>query len=661
MIKNIAVSAVNKNKNARKAVWVLSGALMLVLLPLAGAAFPRFMERPPAPERPAATPQATPQTKAQPESLRQLEALDPIGNTIVRHSHNGGVRPSFDFNNRADIYLNHGLYAEAEAAFKNLPQTGLNRLNVARAQVGQNKTTQALNTLKPILPQNLPEVREFHAQLLLHLAEVAHLSDNTSAAERNLNLFEAAYSEGDTTAVRTRYHRVAETLGRVQRTPTKRQSFWGVDATTTPESAQNKTFFRVGVLLPLSGNMGPVGRDILRGLQLSLFDHQNQNGNENIVTILYPQDTVGTPQGAAAAAARALKLGVDMVVGPLAANNVEAAASTLRRNNVPMVAFSSTAAIAAPDVHLLGYIPQQQARAAARAGASRALSSGQTNLAALVPSTEFGYEVLGAYTDELQALGLGLSQTGFYNPQNADVGNALNDLLNLQQSKVILQAEKKRLTKVRDELGSLMDKKDARRLAFLQKAKPEATIEFSSLFLPATATGLNLITAQMATYDADKADFLLLGTAAWGAATLNQNPPEYVNNAAFFAPAPPAVFEASFKTAYAADPHPLAVLGYDAATIAQSVAREVTNAGFSASQALLRPEGFSGLGGPVKFNADGVTQRAYGAWQLDSNGARLVASAPKLLPPVNLTVVRRESGKPRIQIPTFDTGRFIPF
>jgi branched-chain amino acid transport system substrate-binding protein len=92
---------------------------------------------------------------------------------------------------------------------------------------------------------------------------------------------------------------------------------------------------RVGLLLPLSGRNAAIGKALLNAAQLAMFDFADRRLE------LLPIDTRGTPTGAQAAAQTAIGDGAQVILGPLLAGSVQAAAPAARAAHVPVIAFSS--------------------------------------------------------------------------------------------------------------------------------------------------------------------------------------------------------------------------------------------------------------------------------------------------------------------------------
>ena len=82
---------------------------------------------------------------------------------------------------------------------------------------------------------------------------------------------------------------------------------------------------RAALLVPLSGRHADLGQSMLNAAQVALFDIADQRFE------LLPYDTGGTPDGAAAAAQFAVGDGVSVILGPLLAGSVQAAAPSRAR------------------------------------------------------------------------------------------------------------------------------------------------------------------------------------------------------------------------------------------------------------------------------------------------------------------------------------------
>ena len=76
------------------------------------------------------------------------------------------------------------------------------------------------------------------------------------------------------------------------------------------------------------------------------------------------KDDAGTPQGAQLGAQQAIAEGAEIIIGPLFAQSVSAVGAVARASNIPVIAFSTDASVAARGVYLLSFLPNKTRRSA---------------------------------------------------------------------------------------------------------------------------------------------------------------------------------------------------------------------------------------------------------------------------------------------------------
>jgi len=90
--------------------------------------------------------------------------------------------------------------------------------------------------------------------------------------------------------------------------------------------------------------------------EMSLADFKANNVQ------LLVKDDGGSPQGARNAAEQAIAEGAEIIVGPLFAQSVSAVGQVARPRNIPVIAFSTDASVAARGVYLLSFLPETDVR-----------------------------------------------------------------------------------------------------------------------------------------------------------------------------------------------------------------------------------------------------------------------------------------------------------
>src|ERR1700738_2083117 len=109
-----------------------------------------------------------------------------------------------------------------------------------------------------------------------------------------------------------------------------------------------------GMILPLSaaGNAGVAAQSMKNAAEMALAEFQNPN-----IQLLIKDDG-GSPQGASQGTQQALDEGSEIVLGPLFAASVPAAAQLTRARGVSVIAFSTDSSVAGRGVYLLSFLPE---------------------------------------------------------------------------------------------------------------------------------------------------------------------------------------------------------------------------------------------------------------------------------------------------------------
>ncbi|RYG62133.1 MAG: penicillin-binding protein activator [Alphaproteobacteria bacterium] len=484
------------------------------------------------------------------------------------------VQGGFD----AAIYaLHHNQWAEAVRLYTplvnaaNAEQRGQARfgLAIAFSQLGEDQ--KALEVLDGSLRDETPlgkAIGDLRGELLLQLAD-KHLAQQGFAST---NPWLAQYERLQDQPNRNRYLRIRAASDRI-------------GDGTTPTGV-----LRVGVMLPLSGQLGEVGNSVLHGIQLGIKEFDGRRGTrvELLVT-----DVTDAKQ-ADTAAATLLEQQVDVVIGPLLAPAVTEAGGSLGPSKVPVLALSNDRSVTGNGVYTLNYLPGEQAKLMART----AISAGKQRLAVLAPNTAYGTEAAEAFANEVKRLNATLTGSSFYDPKATDIGPSIRNVVGTQAG----------------------------------------SVAFDSLLVPAPTNTMALIKAQLSYYDVDKNDTLLLGTGLWQNNELLKTGVN-MQGGVFAAPPKAFVFEQNYESAFGGKANALAVVGYDTARILTDVAAEKLRTGQDVQSLLLRPEGFYGSGGYFKFSPDGRSARGLDVVKVGPRQFEVLAPAltqPPLPVPQNL-------------------------
>jgi ABC-type branched-subunit amino acid transport system substrate-binding protein len=326
----------------------------------------------------------------------------------------------------------------------------------------------------------------------------------------------------------------------------------------------------VAVIVPLTGGDGPIGTSISNAARLALAD----TGEKSIKITVYDSTMAG---GAAGAAQRAIAEGNRLILGPLLAEDVRAAAPIARRAGVPVIAFSNDESVAGDGVYIMGFTPDQSISRVV----SYARSKGSSRFAALVPTGLYGQRAAQAMIGAVRKS-----------------GGMVTGIQSYDRSKAAMTAAIRRLNAKGDADAVLIG--DNGRMA--------------AIAAPLLKAGPRKLGTEL--WASDKT----LGKSAalrgsWSAAA-----PDYQFNR----------LVTRYRARYGKTPYRLASLGYDSVLLAVRSARNWPLGRAFPAKSLVDKDGFGGVDGAFRFSRDGVAERLLEVRQVTAAGTTTVApAAPK--------------------------------
>ncbi|MEP7031956.1 MAG: penicillin-binding protein activator, partial [Pseudolabrys sp.] len=291
------------------------------------------------------------------------------------------------------------------------------------------------------------------------------------------------------------------------------------------------------------------------------------------------------PQGAQAAAQQALAEGAEIIIGPLFAQSVSAVGGVARGRNIPVIAFSTDASVAARGVYLLSFLPESDVKRIV----DYAISHGKRSFAAMLPDNAYGGVVEAAFQQEVARRG----------------GR-------------VLAIEKYPL--------------DPGRMAEPARRVAQAAGKVDSIFIPDGADAVPQVAAALAGAGVNLKRVQLLGTGLWDDPRIAAAP---ALHGGFYA-APESTgfrnFSGRYRARYQQDPVRTATLAYDAVALVAALVKTQGPARFS-EQVLTNSSGFAGIDGVFRFRADGTNERGLSVLRVSPGGGQVVSPAPKSFTP----------------------------
>jgi ABC-type branched-subunit amino acid transport system substrate-binding protein len=380
--------------------------------------------------------------------------------------------------------------------------------------------------------------------------------------------------------------------------------------TTPTPGVTGKAGGPVALLVPLTGDLAPVGQALENAAKLAFPADSS--------TPLDIRDTQGTPAGAAAAAQAAVAAGDGLILGPLTSAEAHAVAPIATAANVNVLAFTNDSSVDAPGVWALGISPDEQVKRAL----SYAAAAGRTQVAAILPDTDFGHALGAALQSATSSLGEPAPSLTFYDPGFSSINDALKQMSDYADRGAVLDAQ----IKAAKEEDTAAGFQKAAELSQQQPPPPS----FNALFIGAIDGGeLGEMANLLPYYDVSQPQVQFIGPAPWGpiASQLGANG---VFHGAIYAAADPAAattFDQKYNAAYGAAPPAIADVAFDAAAIA----RLLSGQGGYTSNLLTAPDGFAGADGVLQLGADGSVQRGLAVFETTGSGPNIVSPAPASL------------------------------
>lgn len=329
---------------------------------------------------------------------------------------------------------------------------------------------------------------------------------------------------------------------------------------------------RVGLLLPLSGTNSHLGKNLLDSTQMAVYDLNATNIH------LVPIDT-NMPEKAVASKIATEKL--DVLVGPLFAEDTKKIYPIAKQNNLCMISFSNDNALAGQDcLFLIGVMPDESVKRVI----NYSTSQGIENIYAVLPKSKYGTVI------------------------EKDLAN-LNPQDNAKVQIIARYTNSSNVAEVSQAASNIEN-----------FAKGNAAV-----FIPESGSILKAIDQKLVAKQNSLSKYRLLGTGLWDNEKVGDS---NIVEGAIFASPPKKLreaFEKRFATHYGYKPTKLATLSYDAVALITALksngrAIDKTN--------LLNPYGFKGLTGLFRFTESGLNERSLSIYTIKKGNIVELESAP---------------------------------
>jgi branched-chain amino acid transport system substrate-binding protein len=333
---------------------------------------------------------------------------------------------------------------------------------------------------------------------------------------------------------------------------------------------------KVALILPLSatGNAGVAAQSMKNAAELALSEFNAPNIQ------LLVKDDGGSSPGAQFAAQQAMEEGAEIIIGPLFAQAVQAAATTAKPRGVPIIAFSTDSSVASRGVYLLSFLPESDVTRIV----SYSIATGKKSFAAMIPDNAYGSVVEATFREVVSRRGGRIVAMERYS--------------------------------------------DRSKIAETAKIIAQSARNADALFIPDGADSVPAVVQALTDAGVNTKRLQLLGTGLW-------DDPRVFNDAAlhggaFAAPDTNGFnsFAQRYRAKYGQDPVRTATLAYDATALIAALVKTQGGQRFT-EEVLSNPSGFAGIDGIFRFKTDGTNERGLAVLRVGPSGGQVVSPPPK--------------------------------
>jgi branched-chain amino acid transport system substrate-binding protein len=371
----------------------------------------------------------------------------------------------------------------------------------------------------------------------------------------------------------------------------------------------------VGCLLPLTGQFGIYGEEVLNGIQLGTGMFGETGDGPDLELVI--KDTQGKPELALAGLEDLVhNEKVMAIIGPLSSRTAVAVAERAQGLGVPIITLTQREGITETgDMVFRNFLtPSKEVN---RLLNPEIFEMGIKRFAILYPDNSYGRFFMNLFWDRLKMMGGTVTAVESYDPDTTDFGDQIKKMTGLYYPRPYPLVRK--LIEMRTP-----EEEESRVYA----EEPEPIIEFDAIFIPDNFQRVAMIAPQLVYHEV--LDVLLMGTSLWQSPELIETAGDYVQGAIF----PSGFFENSgescvrdfaeeYFAAFDAMPGILAATGYDTIGLLKhmmAVNGVRTRGGLK--DALLECRDFPGLTGNVVFDPEGEVEKE--PFLLTISGRRMV-------------------------------------
>ena len=370
--------------------------------------------------------------------------------------------------------------------------------------------------------------------------------------------------------------------------------------------------FRVGVLLPLSGEFTKQGMG-LKNATMMAMDDINDSG-----LILQYYDTKGTPEGASIAIENALNQNAQLIIGPMLSSSVQAITPAVKGRNVPVIAFNSASEVLQDGIYTLGLLLDEQVERVI----AYSVQKGRTRFGLLIPDNSTGIAVARAAVKAAKKNGATVTAIAFYKPGTTDFTDLLKNMTQYSKRSATLEQ-----MKAQYKSSAAAGNTDAvQKMKHLEKLDSYGDVGFDTVLIPDYGATLKSAVAMFGYYDVFSPEVKFIGTSIWENTSLNKESTMRGSWYPALSRQNSSYFVNKYTELFGERPSSLYAFGYDAVALASAISRQGSD---NLNAKITNPEGYLGINGVFRFFNNGYNQHSLDIKEIRDSGNYIVDAAPR--------------------------------
>ena len=343
--------------------------------------------------------------------------------------------------------------------------------------------------------------------------------------------------------------------------------------------------FKIGVLLPLTGEHKQIGSLILNALEMALF----QSDNKKLKLII--RDTRADAQTTKKVFEDLIDNDIRIFIGPLYSKSLASIENLVSEKNIKVFALTNNSNLAKKGMWTFGIDPQQQIRTIL----DFVISKGNKNIGFLLPDNSYGYLLYDTIEKALNKNNLFPARVEFFKDDIESQRQAANKI-----SRGFKEYEED-LRKIEEDL----ERKDSDSLLINNRdlKKP-----LDSIFIGASGQTLTILASQLQYSSVDPKKVSYVGTSSWEDASILQEPALKGGVFATTSELLQKDIKKTYSTVYGSDIPKVAMVAYDILSLLNAVLNENGEIEY---KNLVNESGYLGSRGLFRLKYDGTVERTF--------------------------------------------------